>query len=160
MRQLVTSRSLVLSRIDYCNIVVAGLPASTIAPFHVQNAAARLVLRLDCRSHISAAALHELNWLPMKYRIQFKTAVFMHQKVTAQRCPSYVADLVAFCSSDSQQRPLRSTSTRAAINSSLISDDVRSPFAVRKSGTVSHRRYAPRHRILHFVQSAELDSLL
>ena len=30
--------------------------------------------------------------IPVKYRIKFKVAVFMHQ-VTAQRCPSYVADL-------------------------------------------------------------------
>jgi len=60
--QLVTS--LVLSRIDYCNIVLARLPASrTIAPLQsVQNAAARLVLRLDLRSHITAA-LHEFYWL-------------------------------------------------------------------------------------------------
>ena len=92
----------ILSRIDYCSIVLAGLPASTIAPLQrVQNAAARLVLRLDRRSHITAA-LHEVHWLPVKYRIQFKITVFMHQ-VTAQRCPSYVADLVAFCSSDSQR---------------------------------------------------------
>jgi len=38
----------------------------------------------------------------------------MHQ-VTAQRCPSYAADLVAFRTSDPQRRPLRSASTRAAI---------------------------------------------
>jgi len=76
------------------SIVLAGLPASTIAPLQrVQNSPARLVLRLDRRSHITAA-VHELHWLPVKYRIQFKIAAFMHQ-VTAQRCPSYIADLVA-----------------------------------------------------------------
>jgi len=68
--------------IDYCNTALAGLPASTIAALctlqRVQNAAARLVLRLDRRSHITAA-LHELHWLPVKYRIQFNIAVFMHQ---------------------------------------------------------------------------------
>ena len=52
-----------------------------------------------------------VHWLPVKYCIQFKTAAFVHH-VTAQRCPSYVADLVAFCSSDSQRRPLRSTSNK------------------------------------------------
>ena len=51
---------------------------STIAPLQrVQNAAAHLILRLDRRSHI-AAAVRELHWLPVKYRIQFKMAVFMH----------------------------------------------------------------------------------
>jgi len=77
MRQLVTS--LVLSRINYCSIVLVGLPASTVAPLQrVQNAATRRVLRLDRRSHITAA-LHELHWLPVKYRIQFKISRFIHQ---------------------------------------------------------------------------------
>jgi len=126
-RQLVTS--LVLSRIDYCNIVLAVLPASTIAPLqHVQNSAARLVLRLDRRSHITTAALHELHWLPVKYRIQYKTAAFMHQ-VTAQRCLSYVADLVVFCSSNSQSLSddfcARHLLVQPSFNEhALISDDV------------------------------------
>jgi len=43
MRQQLTS-SIVLSRLDYCNVVLAGLPASTIDPLQrVLNAAARLV---------------------------------------------------------------------------------------------------------------------
>jgi len=54
---------------------------------------------LDHRSHITPA-LRELHWLQVKC-IQFKVAVFM--QVTAQRCPSYVADLVAFHTSDPQR---------------------------------------------------------
>ena len=39
--------SLVFTRLDYCNAILAGLPRSTIAPLQrVQNAAARLVARL------------------------------------------------------------------------------------------------------------------
>ena len=52
LTQLVTS--LVLSLLDYCNAVLAGLPASMLAPLqHAHNAAARLALRLDRRSHIT-----------------------------------------------------------------------------------------------------------
>jgi len=48
--------SLVITRIDYCNAVLAGLPASSLAPLQrVQNAAARLVLGLDRRAHITPA---------------------------------------------------------------------------------------------------------
>ena len=39
--------ALILSKLDYCNSVLAGLPASTLAPLQrVQNAAARLVAGL------------------------------------------------------------------------------------------------------------------
>jgi len=45
---------LVISRMDYCNSVLVGLPASTLAPRQrVQNAAARLILGLSRRSHIT-----------------------------------------------------------------------------------------------------------
>ena len=62
----------VLSRLDYCNAVLAGLPASTVAPFQrVLHAAARFVLNLRPRDHVSAA-LRELHWLPVAQRIDYK----------------------------------------------------------------------------------------
>jgi len=49
MAQLVTS--LVITRIDYCNSILAGLPAFRLVPLQrVQNAAAQLVLNLDRRA--------------------------------------------------------------------------------------------------------------
>ena len=37
----------IMSRVDYCNSVLAGLPHTTLEPLQrVQNAAARLVLRV------------------------------------------------------------------------------------------------------------------
>ena len=48
--------SLILQRLDYCNSVLAELPAPSIKPLQrVQNAAARLVLNLDYRAHITPA---------------------------------------------------------------------------------------------------------
>jgi len=136
------------------HVVLADLASSTIAPLQrVQNAAARLILRLDRRSHITSA-LRELHWLPVKYRIQFKVALFVH-KVTAQRCWSYVADLVTFYTSDPQRRSLRSECRPVQPSSdkyTLISDDARSLSAARMFGTVCYRLYAPclRLLILHF----------
>ena len=42
--RLVTA--LVLSRLDYCNAMLAGLPTSTLAPFQLLHAAARTILDL------------------------------------------------------------------------------------------------------------------
>ena len=48
--------SLILQRLDYCDSALAELPASSIKPLQrVQNAAARFVLNLDYRAHISPA---------------------------------------------------------------------------------------------------------
>ena len=44
----------VSSRLDYCNVVLTGLPTSTLSPLQrVFNAAARLVVDLRPRDHVS-----------------------------------------------------------------------------------------------------------
>jgi len=46
--------TLIMSRLDYCNAFLAGLPASTIEPLQrVQNAAARLILQLGPRESVT-----------------------------------------------------------------------------------------------------------
>jgi len=70
--------SLVISCMDYCNSVLVGFPASTLAPLQlVQNAAAWLILGLIHRSHITPA-LKQLHWLPIKFRITLKVATLMY----------------------------------------------------------------------------------
>ena len=61
MQRLVSA--LVLARIDYCNSVLVGLPAITLAPLkRVMNAAVRLVAGLGMRDHVTPA-MRELHWL-------------------------------------------------------------------------------------------------
>ena len=46
----------ILSRLDYCNTVLVGLPAITLAPLQrVMNAAVRLVTGLEWRDHVVSA---------------------------------------------------------------------------------------------------------
>ncbi|KAK6301287.1 hypothetical protein J4Q44_G00293850, partial [Coregonus suidteri] len=57
-------QALVISRLDYCNSLLAGLPACAIKPLQlIQNAAARLVFNLPKFSHVTPL-LRTLHWLP------------------------------------------------------------------------------------------------
>ena len=90
MQRLVSA--LVLSRLDYCNAVLSGLPSTTLDPLRrVLNAAIRLVAGLGPRDHVTEQ-IKTLHWLPIKYRINFKLCVMMHAAVTGQ-CLQYMPDI-------------------------------------------------------------------
>jgi hypothetical protein len=100
----------ILSRLDYCNCILAGLPKSSIATLQrVQNAAARLVLGLGPRDHISDG-LRQLPWLSVESRIRYKLCLLMHMVHTG-RCPPYLRDALNPVSSSSGRSGLRSATT-------------------------------------------------
>jgi len=100
-------QAFVISRLDYCNSVLAALPETTIRPLqHVQNAAARLIFGLKTFDHITPSLI-QLHWLPVRWRIQYKLCLMMHHLHTG-RSPSYLADVVEPVSKKSARR-LRST---------------------------------------------------
>jgi len=103
---------LVVSRLDYCNCILAGLPASSLAQLQRgQNAAARLVLGLWAHDHVTAA-LRELHWLPVKYRTQYKLCLLMHS-VSTQRCSAYLSQLVQPVANSTCRHGLRSTNSQS-----------------------------------------------
>ena len=84
--------SLVLSRLDYGNAVLAGLPSYLFQRLQsVMNAAARLIYGLRHSDHISDALI-SLHWLRAQERVRFKTAVLMY-KATHGTAPSYLSQL-------------------------------------------------------------------
>ena len=83
----------ILSRIDYCNSLLAGLPNVKINKLqYVQNNAARLVLKRPKREHV-IPMLRELHWLPVQARIEYKLAVLCF-KAQTNVAPCYIKDLL------------------------------------------------------------------
>ncbi|CAM4732934.1 unnamed protein product [Leuciscus chuanchicus] len=65
-------QALVISRLDYCNALLAGLPSCATKPLQmIQNAAARLVFNEPKRAHVTPLFI-SLHWLPLAARIKFK----------------------------------------------------------------------------------------
>ncbi len=59
-------QALVISRLDYCNALLAGLPSNTIKPLQmIQNAAARLVFNEPKRAHVTPLFI-SLHWLQLQ----------------------------------------------------------------------------------------------
>jgi len=108
MMQLTSA--LILSTLDYCNIILAGLPKSSIATLQrVQNAAARLVLGLGPCDHI-ADGLCQLHCLPVEARIRYKLCLLIHMVHTG-RCPPCLKNILHPVSSSSSRSGLRSATT-------------------------------------------------
>ena len=93
----------VLSRIDYCNSLLAGCPKQLIHKLKkVQNNAARLICRTPKSDHISPV-LHTLHWLPVEQRIEHKLLLLAFKSVDNDG-PSYLSDLLKFYISSRQLR--------------------------------------------------------
>ncbi len=72
-------QTLVLSRLNYCNALLAGLPASSIKPLQlIQNAASRLIFNEPKRTHVTPWFIN-LHWLPIAARIKFKALMFAYR---------------------------------------------------------------------------------
>ena len=90
---LMLAHSFICNRIDYCNSVLYG--ASRFQLDHLQsilNAAARIILRIQNYSHISASIRDELHWLPVRFRPEFKICLFVRNCLVGT-APAYLQEL-------------------------------------------------------------------
>jgi len=93
----------ILSRLDYCNALLAALPQSTMAPLQrVMNAAARLVCNLRSWDHVTPALI-ELHWLPITARVQYKLCLLVHLAAVGT-APDYLKNMLQPVSERASQR--------------------------------------------------------
>jgi hypothetical protein len=85
-------QAFVSSRLDYCNVLYAGLPTTKLARLQrIQNAAARLYSGCSRYEHITPV-LRELHWLPVASRVVFKVATIVY-KAHHNLAPNYIVEL-------------------------------------------------------------------
>jgi len=83
----------VISRLDYGNALLYGLPDCSLKRLqNIQNAAARVIMQRN-RRHSVTPLLKELHWLPVKNRIKYKVLLLAF-KGLHQLAPSYLSSLL------------------------------------------------------------------
>ena len=107
----VSARSIIGSRLDYCNALLAGMSEQNLNKIQrVQNSLARVVTGTRRRDHITPV-IADLHWLPVRARITFKICTLVYNvRVTQQ--PTYLTDLIC---DYTPARSLRSTSQRLLV---------------------------------------------
>ena len=85
--------SFVISRIDYCNSLLAGSQHYLLDRLqHVMNASARLIVGLKKYDQISAIMRDELHWLRVPERIQFKLSLLSYKCLNGM-APDYLSTM-------------------------------------------------------------------
>ena len=104
--------SFVLTRLDYCNSLLAGLPDNKLNKLQrIQNHAARIVLHKP--RHVSAISLlRTLHWLLVRARIQYNIACLCFQCLSHNTMPPYLSDLL---------HPYQPSRTLRSLDTSLLS---------------------------------------
>ena len=104
----------ILSRLDYCNSPLSGCPRSLILRLQkIQNNAARLILGISKRDHISLH-LASLHWLQIDSRIMYKLACICYNCMSTNY-PPYLSDLLTVYTAPRLSSPDNSVLRRPSV---------------------------------------------
>ena len=113
-------RALVISKVDYCNSVLAGISGMLISRLQsVLNAAARLIFAARKSDRITPL-LEELHWLKVPERIRFRLCVLAYRCLRGT-APAYLADSLQLASMLVGRRCLRSAEAIHGVTCSCYS---------------------------------------
>ena len=83
----------VTSKLDYCNVLLNGLPSKLLSRVQkVQNYAARVITYHPLRESITPT-LASLHWLPIEQRVHYKVLLYVYKAVNGQ-APLYIVELL------------------------------------------------------------------
>ena len=87
------THAFIFSCLDYCNVILYGLPQSSISKLqHTQHVAGRLLMGEKKSDHITCV-LKSLHWLPVEKRINFKPLYLVYLALHDQ-APEYMRDIL------------------------------------------------------------------
>lgn len=122
--------SLVVSHLDYCNIILYGISQTELSKIQrIQNMCAKLVLNKS-KYDSSKQALFDLHWLPIKARISFKILTYMYN-CSVGNAPSYLTELLCLKQS---KRVLRSS--ESSVNCYAVPFNKNKTFSDRSFSTI------------------------
>jgi len=102
--------SFIMTRVDYCNVVLAGLPQCELQRLQtVVNAAARLTAGAQKYDHVTPL-LKDLHWLRVPERITFKLCALAFRCLN-NSAPQYLSELLQPVADLGSRQRLRSSST-------------------------------------------------
>ncbi len=84
----------ILSKLDYCNSLLAGCSQKALRPLQqVQNSAAKLIFKARSSQHCKPL-FQKLHWLPIEQRIKYKTSCLCYHVISGT-APGYLSELLS-----------------------------------------------------------------
>ena len=133
----------VLSRLDYCNAVLCGLPQCLLYKLQkVQNTTAHMIFKAPRTDH-TTPILHKLHWLPVCDKIVYEISTLCHTSLLTGLSPHYLSDIITLYATS---RGLCSSSAYCLLNIHRPKSYGQGTFAYQSSHVWNKLPFELRHK--------------